>query len=333
VSGSAGAASFWIMRDLLVDAAEANESAYALARLSAELGSWYTIHQLLNGVALVPPALGLAVLASGSGAKYIVGDQRPTSLLGYTVVLGGMFAFCFVLGSKRELLLALLGGCLFYLVNARRPRTWSLGWLGFTSLSVIALVDFARALPVAGIWGSLGWRDLARALAHVGASNESISAHLSLYGIQYFDCSWTYGSSIVSLLASIVPGFLWPSRPVGIYAHYASGVSAIEGQGYTIHHASGWYLNLGVPGLIVGAVVFGWVWAKLYNSSLRYGRPGSVPLRVFSAIAFSTFTGGIPNIMRSGPEAYKSMVFECLVMPVLVLTIAYVRTPRSGRKA
>ena len=50
------------------------------------------------------------------------------------------------------------------------------------------------------------------------------------------------------------------------YQYYATGVGAREGQGYSIHHATGWYLNFGVAGVVMGAILLGRLWAGLYNN-------------------------------------------------------------------
>ena len=67
---------------------------------------------------------------------------------------------------------------------------------------------------------------------------------------------------LLSMLASVIPRFAWPSRPPDIYLHYADSIGVAEGQGFTIHHATGWYLNFGVLGILVGALLWGWVWAR-----------------------------------------------------------------------
>jgi len=35
-------------------------------------------------------------------------------------------------------------------------------------------------------------------------------------------------------------------------------VGAIQNQGYSLHHATGWYLNFGYFGVALGAVVMAW---------------------------------------------------------------------------
>ena len=155
----------------------------------------------------------------------------------------------------------------------------------------IALVDFLRAFPLMGLWEGIDWWEAVQWVPEIRASNEAFGAHLSLYGVLYFHSPLTYGSSLNSLLASVVPRIFWPDRPDDIYSHYAATVGIAEGvgeQGFSIHHATGWYLNFGLPGLLLGAVMWGWVWSRCFNAyvfageSGTAGRGGSIFLRVGS---------------------------------------------------
>jgi len=119
-----------------------------------------------------------------------------------------------------------------------------------------------------------------------------------------------------------VPHVLWSHRPAGVYEFYADAVGAVEGQGYTIHHATGWYINFGVPGLIVGAIVFGWFWSKLFNRLYATADGQAHASRVFTVLAFWTFTAWIPVLVRAGPEGYKNIAFEALLGPTLFMTAA-----------
>ncbi len=152
-------------------------------------------------------------------------------------------------------------------------------------------------------------------------SNEMFGAHFSMYGALAFNFRYTWGSSLINLILSAVPRVLWPDRPLGIYEYYAEGVGAAPGTGFAIHHATGWYLNFGVPGVIIGALLFGWLWATCCNR-LYYRRGYGTFGRVFTAIAPSTLVAGIPGFVRAGPEAYKGLVLVSFLVPTLVLGMA-----------
>ena len=315
----AGAASFWIVHSSVSSAIQSGISVYILTRMPGEIGQLYSLHKVLNRIVLLLVAIGLATLASGRDARYVVGDRQSTALLGYVLVLGAMFSFLLVMGNKNELFQALLCGCLFYLANARRPRRLLLAAAGMVAFSGIAMVDFIRGLPIGSLWQNMTWKTLASSLVWITTDNECFAAHFSLYGVLSFRCPITHGTSIMNLLASVVPRVFWPDRPLGIYSYYADQVLAREGAGYTIHHAAGWYLNFGVAGVIAGAVLLGWVWAKLYNGSQRYSAARSVWISLFLVMAFPLFSGTIQNLMRAGPEGYKALILVSILIPVTAL--------------
>ena len=89
-------------------------------------------------------------------------------------------------------------------------------------------------------------------------SNEAFAAHFSLYGTLKFNVAPTIGWSVYSLAASIVPRMVWADRPEDVYPYYAEQVGVNPDQGYTLHHATGWYLNFGFTGIIAGGLFVGW---------------------------------------------------------------------------
>ena len=74
-----------------------------------------------------------------------------------------------------------------------------------------------------------------------------------MYGVLAAGVEPRFGYSLYSLVCSVIPRVLWPDRPRDIYLYYSESVGAIQNQGYSLHHATGWYLNFGYPG---------WRWAR-----------------------------------------------------------------------
>jgi hypothetical protein len=111
-------------------------------------------------------------------------------------------------------------------------------------------------------------------------------------------------------------------------------VNAAEGQGFTIQHATGWYLNFGIAGLIAGALFVGWLWSFLFNR-LDASRPSRTQFgRVVSVVAFWTFTGYLPTLLRAPIEGYKAVVIEGILVPAIVVLFASVHVVlREGRPA
>lgn len=324
--------SYYIMQESLGHAFQLGKSAYHVTRLeTADLGL-FRIHQILNRVALVPSAIGMAVLLSSGPCRLMTGVRRLRHYVGYTLLLGFMFCYCVVLGNKNELAFALFAGCLLYPTNSTRPRSRQLAFCGALLLACVGLVDHFRSASLDEMSDRVSFGALAGSLQHIAESNEAFAAHMSLYGSMIYDVPLTYGSSIYCFLVSAVPRIFWPNRPDDIYWYYASNVGAVaiaDGQGYTIHHAAGWYLNFGTAGLIFGAFLLGRIWAALFNNVVRASRQSTQRWwRVFCVIGFFTFTASIPSVVRSGPEIYKSVLVEAFFIPVAVLCLA-----RTGRHA
>jgi hypothetical protein len=336
ITALAGLGSYWLVRDSLHLAQELNVSAYDATRgITGEVPAHFTLHQLLNRVALLPSALGLAVLLSGPRPRLLRGNHRPglllPYLLPYAAVLIGMVWFSMILGNKNEILAALLAGTLFYLANAERPRYLALSGFAAVGMMVLGLVDLLRGASLANLTGAfqnLDPSDYLGALTIGSNSNEAFAAHFSLYGALSQNIPPTGGTSILALAASLIPRGLWPDRPDDIYAYYASAVNAVAGQGYTIHHATGWYLNFGLAGVALGGIVLGAVWVAIYRSHRRLDRI-PMPLYILRVLMPAMFVAYLPNLVRSGIEGYKGIVFEAFAIPFLVLTAAAIRWPSS----
>jgi len=321
--GFAALMSLWIVRESLGQAAQTGVSAYAVTRSATDNLGWFRIHQVLNRVALVPASIGFATLVAGGRCRYLAGDRRFQHYAGYAGLLGFMFCFCVVLGNKNELALALFAGCLFYIMNSTRPKMWQLATSGTALLACVGFIDFARGLSIDDLSSNVSVGEIANSLVSLADSNEAFAAHMSLYGVLDYELPLTNGSSVYSLLASVVPRALWPDRPYDIYWYYANGVAATEGQGYSIHHAAGWYLKFGVPGIVFGAFLLGRLWAALYNNVIHGAyRPTAMWWRIFCIIGFFTFTANLPSLIRAGPEGYKAILVDSFFVPVAILTLS-----------
>jgi hypothetical protein len=329
MSAAAGLLSFAIVRDAIQSSAELGQSAYAVTR-SGDVGSLFTLHQVLNRVALLPAALGLAVIASGQRPKWIGGRSSSVHVAGYGVVLAAMYAFCVVLGNKNELFTSLVAAVLFYLANARFPRYGVLGGIGVASVALIGTVDWLRALPPGAVWDHLSLAGFQASLVDIGSSNEAFGSHFSLYGVLRFEVPLTYGASVISLLTSIVPRVFWPDRPLDIYPHYAESVQAAAGQGYSLHHAAGWYLNFGAAGVLLGAVLWGWAWAVMFNR-FHEARPTNTIMRFFTILAPWVFVAGIPGLIRTGIEGYKGLAIDAFLVPTLSLALTHMAKASMDR--
>ncbi len=157
-------------------------------------------------------------------------------------------------------------------------------------------------------------------------TNEMFAAHFSMYGVLHRNVPVEPAISLRYLAASLRPSFIDPERPSTSYEHYAMHARLTPGQGYTIHHASAWYINGGWPGIFFGGCLLGVIWASLIRVSRKSNRwiPDHIPpLLPLLFVAF------LPGMLRAGPEAYKMLLVEAFALPILLLTIMRVRDRKT----
>jgi hypothetical protein len=318
----AAAASMVIMWNKVGVAWALNESAYLYTR--SETGDWFTLHQVLNRVALLPPAIGLATLAAGKRSRFFVNVSRRYTLAGYLALFAVMGAFTFVLGNKNEILTALVAGFLAYMGSVKRPRIAMVALVVAGGVWFLYSIDYFRGVPVSKLSETVveHFNDATGVGTFVASSNEAYGAHFSMYGVLAARTPLQFGYSFYLLACSVVPRILWKDRPRDIYLYYSESVGAVQGQGYSIHHATGWYLNFGYMGVAMGAVALGLLWAYCLNAHQRIRRASGLLFRVFAVIAPWMFAANLPSLIRSGPEGYKGFAVDGVLTPMTALTLA-----------
>jgi len=237
--------------------------------------------------------------------------------------------FTFVLGNKNEVLSTLVVGVLAYLGLVRKPNWIRAGLVLAAGLWMLYAIDYFRAVPLAGLGEAVhGRAEEATAVAtFLTSSNEAYGAHFSMYGVLAAGVEPRFGYSLYSLVCSVIPRVLWPDRPPDIYLYYSESVGAMQDQGYSLHHATGWYLNFGYLGVALGAVVMGLIWAYCLNAHRRAG--SGLLFRLFGTVAPWLFVACLPPLIRAGPEGYKGFVIEGVLIPMGVL--AFACRPRKVR--
>jgi hypothetical protein len=93
-------------------------------------------------------------------------------------------------------------------------------------------------------------------------------------------------------------------------------------QGFTIHHATAWYLNFGVIGIILGAILLGMIWVYFYNKFISLEGVKSKFMRFIFILGPGIMVAQIPSLIRGGPEGYKALLFEGFLIPVFMIFIA-----------
>lgn len=322
----------WLVRDVLSVAATMDISPYAIVG-AIQSGNnpqftlpFFTLYQLLNQASLGSLTLGLVVLLSGDEARYIVGRQRVWPGVLYAIALSAIFGVDVLMGNRSTLVFAILPSGLFYLANARRINKKLIVVGAVVAGFAIVLPGILRSASAVREMAGLSLTDRATYVMTEAFSqqSEAFATHASMYGALARHVPLTYGSSFVWLSTSLIPSIIRPEVVPVIYTHYAINVGAARDQGFTIHHATGWYLNFGLPGLVLGGIVFGWIWAFLLNKlQYPYARRGYFA-RVFFTIAVWNFTGFIPTLIRGGPESYKGLLTEALLIPSAIVILGTV---------
>jgi len=318
-----GLLAYLIVRHSISVAATENFSAYGVVRKDSTVAPLFGLHQILNRAALAPLFLGISIWLSGRKAKFIGGSRSVLVFFLYLVALGGMFVLNFLLGNRSILVFMFVLMTLFYLSNTLRPSKLLLaGLTGMGGITLIAVKLYRDGVlsghgPSDGILKLLGV-----AKREIFTSTESFAAHFSMYGTLAHNVKLTFGESFLYIISSFVPRAIWENKPETSYDRYASGVGLIEGQGYTIHHATGWYINFGIVGVIAGAILLGLVWVWLHNCMAHQSRFRGHLTRLFVVLGFANITAFMPTLLRAGPEAYRSLALEGLLIPLVVLAIA-----------
>jgi len=314
-----GLLSYYVIRGSLGAAAEMNVSSYEFVRIDDAAAGAYKIHQILMRAALFSVTAGLAIMASGRQAKVISSSRSMWIAFCYIALLGGLFYLNLKMGQRRALASAAISAGLLYLVNVKRASRI----LIFGSVAaVIVAMGYVGMTRGASLAGQNTLEAIKDSVIENLLSNEPFAAHLSLYGSIAYKLEPTYGSSLLYLASSMVPG---APRPIDIYDYYTNGVHAIEGQGYNVHHAAAWYLNFGIAGVIAGGLLLGALWAGLYALFQMRSRMGSHVLRIFAIFAVWMFTADLPTLCRTGPEGYKGTLLEALLIPTAVMLVATLR--------
>jgi hypothetical protein len=313
-------------------AAKYGESVYFVTRSYTK--STYTIHQLLNQVSIVALYLGLVTYLCGEKGKYFTAVKDKKVMIGYIlavlIVEGGLL----FLGNKREILFAGIFGFIYYLNSMEYKINWRPVSLFFVIVGFpLFFNDALRGISPAFLTNYFDVSELYFTPPEVeytsfsvsGAattflfSNEMFAGHFSLYGAIHQDIPYTYGTSIKSLVASGIPRFIYPNRPEGIYEYYITQVGGSRKGGFTIHHATGWFLNFGWIGLMMGAALLGGIWAYFYNSFHEVYKFKRQVFRLFFTLALGCFVAFLPSMIRTGPEGYKALLFEALLLPCLIV--------------
>jgi hypothetical protein len=333
--------SFLLVRPTVLLAMQLEESIYLVTRTTAFQGA--TIHALCNELAAFSLLVGWALYLGARHPRYFASRTGTWPGWAYPVALLVLELYFMMLGNKHELFMGMVLGILLFLANSKRPNYRMLGvYLAFCVVPMVvtsnirgASVQDLKALElhraaeedpfqvevVKHVPRRAKADNMTMRLGQIFLSNEMFAAHFSLYGVCREQVQPVPGLSFRYLAAAAVPRVLRDQRPPTTYDIYADGAGLMPGQGYTIHQATGWYLNGGWGMLLAGGLVLGLAWGLLIRWRVR--PPGSgLVVRIFSVMGVSCWVAYLPILLRDGPELLKGMVVEGMAIPMLAVLLS-----------
>lgn len=236
------------------------------------------------------------------------------------------FLFNFLLGNRNILLcdfviLIILYSQLKGLKSVLKIKNVVIAVLLF---SMIQFISFVRGSSVNEIMASRGAYSLSDIFVSTMQSSEQYAAQISMYGVHKYDVPVTYGKGVLYFFSTFIPQFVGLERPERLYHYYIQNtVHNTLDMGVTLHHATAWYLDFGIIGIILGALLWGYVLIYLYKrrSSFVY---------LYGAIIFSAVS--IQMIRDSGLESYKGGLILNTIIPMLIIYFCTKRSKKYARQ-
>ncbi len=332
--------SFYVLRKEIFYAIATEKSIYLVTR--ANTNKYYTFHQLANEFSVIVPFIAFS-FASLKTNKYNI-EIKQAKWSFYLLLFACIFSSLYIafIGNRREILSGIVI-CLLIALNERKniyPKKVGI------ILSIVFIIflsnNFFRSTtipiflnkllspktehvvlkqedPGAGESSMLKTK---QALGSLILSNELFYAHFSMYGVIHKKVPLTYGSSVLSLAGSLVPRSLYPQRPPDIYSYYAESVHAVPGQIYTIHHTTAWYLNFGFFGVLLGAVILASVYIAAFKIQQLPDKWNNKFITLLKFLMPFLVCSQIVTFITAGPEAYKAMIIEGIIIPIILLGLS-----------
>lgn len=335
------ALSIYCLKDEIATAIRQCQSVYTVTR--SNHNQLYTIHQLANEFCVLIPFMAYAVLfidrhKFSLSIKQVKGAKIILLLTCFIAALYISF-----LGNRRELLSALIVCTLFFINHFKRSSLLKYGFIFGITFVMFLANDFIRSTIVPKFLHEVFMPNtptekappeefflsdkvtagdkFKQVFSSFVLSNELFYAHFSMYGVLQHKIKPTYGTSLKYLACSIVPRSILKDRPDDIYTYYVKEINAAPGQIYTLHNATGWYLNFGLIGIIFGAGAIAFFFVGAFYLQERRNKFKNKFLIILGDVVVVLISAQFVTFITSGPEGYKAMLVEGIILPVLILTI------------
>jgi hypothetical protein len=285
-----------------------------------------TLHEIFNMLAIYTAYLTLVAYISGKDSRFLYIANKKF-YIGILIFLNiTLVSLYFILiGNKHSLIFAGLFGFLFYFANNVKVNWKKIVLFIVIIVSPLTLTDFVRGLPLLNYANRLPEEDQkidTPTYLNILFNNEMFYAHFSMYGTLSKDVTLTYGKGFINLGESFIPRVILPDRSEDTYTHYSGSIGAKEGQGYTIHYATAWFINFGVIGIILGGIIWGLIWGFLIRKNFSLSKVRRKFMVIIFALAPTLFIAFIPGLIRNGYEGYKALLMEAILIPAIIVFMA-----------
>jgi len=324
------ALSFFFIRQQMQEALIHHESFYIF--ISHNNSKYYSLYQLFKSCSLIAAYSGLVIYLNRENSAYFMSNKFRLSIPGYSLLMLIVIFYSLMLGSRHDLIFSALFGLLLYLIDSKKIKYQHLLILFSSMIIPVFMIELTRGIPLLDYLGiNPGSASINEPAVHLSGSqtflslifsNEFFVGHMSMYGVVHNNMTFTNGSSFLSLLSSFIPRFLVSERPPDIYQYYITIAKDPGLQGFTINHATGWYLNFGITGIIIGGVLLGVCFSFCRNLLYSSRKHVNTFYQCFSILALAGFVAFLPMLIRTGPEGYKGLLFEGILIPVLIIWIS-----------
>lgn len=146
-------------------------------------------------------------------------------------------------------------------------------------------------------------------------SNELFAGHFSLYGIIKHNVKPKMGLSFRALFEIVKPKSSRSKEVLDSYSYYAKELNFPEGQGFTINHISGWYLNFSYFGIPTGGAFLALIIVGVF---MKQSLANTGVKELIWLIVLCSITAFSAMLVRGGPEAFKALIIEAIIVPVVV---------------
>jgi oligosaccharide repeat unit polymerase len=228
----------------------------------------------------------LLILATRRGRKWSVW---------HVVLLVTVAAFISGTGGRARVLLIVMSAWIFYyLERAKRPRILQLVLFGlFVYFAIIGAVGFYRGPGHSVQETAFGTEEAWDTF--VSSSSVVVTSMARLHWVDVLT-GFRWGRTFVKLGIHWIPGFLWPGKYTFLLEEQLLDYLA---RGAASTYWVMWFVDFGIPGIILGMVLLAWVARRFYDN-YRLNQND-----VFSQVALALFIPFLMNVVgRDDPTIF-----------------------------